>query len=260
MEIIAHRGASFDAPENTLAAARLAWQQDADAVEADFQLTRDGRLIALHDDDLRRTAYDLLRTGDVKVRADEKTLAELQAYDVGSWKGASWRGERIPTLEEMLATIPPGKRFFIEIKAGTAAIAELARVMQSSDNTPEQIVVISLDRATCAAAKRALPDHKVYWVVDFKRKILSRKWSPTGDEIIAAALADRIDGLDLMATGPIDAPLVNKILAAKLDLCVWTVDDPALARRLLDLGVQGLTTNRPGWLREQLPNQRLRRS
>ncbi len=248
MEIIAHRGASADAPENTLAAIQLGWQQGADAVEADFQLTRDGHLIALHDD-------DLLRTAGVKLRADELSLAELQSYDVGQWKHSRWTGERIPTLSEMLATIPPGstgKRFFVEIKTGEASVAELARVVQAAGKTPDQVVIISLDRATCAAVKKVLPKNKVYWVVDFTHDPQTGNWSPGGDAIVSAALADQLDGLDLMATGPIDAGLVNNILLAKLELCVWTVDDPILARRLLDFGVQGITTNRPEWLRHEL--------
>ncbi|HZZ70773.1 MAG TPA: glycerophosphodiester phosphodiesterase family protein [Pirellulales bacterium] len=245
MEIIAHRGASFDAPENTLAAVRAAWGQRADAVEADFQLTADGQLVALHDDDLWRTA-------GVRARVGEKTLAELQGLDVGRWKGARWRGEPIATLAQMLATIPPGKRFLIEIKAAEAAVPELCRVVRAASCAAAQIVIISLDGKTCAAAKRALPDCAVYWVVDFAFDPATNCWTPSGEAMIADALAAGLDGLDLQGSGPIDAALIAAIRAAGLALCVWTIDDPNLARRLLELGVQGITTNRPGWLRQQL--------
>ncbi len=110
MKIIAHRGASFDAPENTLAAIRLAWQQQADAVEIDVHLSRDRHLVAIHDFNTRKT------TGRNRPVA-RQTLAQLRTLDAGQWKHPRWRGEKIPTLEEVLATVPPGKRLFIEIKA-----------------------------------------------------------------------------------------------------------------------------------------------
>ena len=100
LEIIAHRGASWDAPENSRAAVELAWRQGADAVEADFRLTRDGRIVAAHDDSLKRV------TG-VDLRVSEHSLDELRQLDIGGWKGPQWSGERIATLEEMLAVASP---------------------------------------------------------------------------------------------------------------------------------------------------------
>ena len=119
MLIIAHRGASFDAPENTLAAVNLAWQQNADAVEVDVHLSRDGHLFVIHDADTRRT------TGlDRKVA--QLKLPQLPRHDAGRWKGAQWRGEKIPTLDEVLATVPRGKKIFIEIKSRASAQARAA--------------------------------------------------------------------------------------------------------------------------------------
>src|SRR4051794_3938882 len=100
VEVIAHRGASHDAPENTLAAIKLAWQQEADAAEFDLHLSRDGKLVVIHDADTRRVA-------GVDKRVAEQTLAELRRLDVGAWKGPRFAGERIATLEEVLATVPP---------------------------------------------------------------------------------------------------------------------------------------------------------
>ena len=93
--IIAHRGASFDAPENTLAAFRLAWDEGADGVEGDFMLTADGQIVCFHDVDTQRVA------GTAR-SSSESTFAELASLDVGSWKGARWRGERIPSLADVL--------------------------------------------------------------------------------------------------------------------------------------------------------------
>src|SRR5438477_1876233 len=94
VEIVAHRGESADAPENTLAAFRLAWERHDDAIELDVHLTADGQLIVCHDPDTRRT------TGVKKV-IKETPLAELRELDAGRWKGPQWAGEKLPTLDEV---------------------------------------------------------------------------------------------------------------------------------------------------------------
>src|ERR1700677_2285230 len=92
-EIIAHRGASYDVPENTLAAFNLAWKEEADAVELDIYLTKDGKIVAIHDETTKRTTGVALNVAD-------STLAELQQLDAGAWKNAVWKGEQIPSLEQ----------------------------------------------------------------------------------------------------------------------------------------------------------------
>src|SRR5438445_6957075 len=109
MEIIAHRGASYDAPENTLASVKLAWEQKADAVEIDVHLSKDGSIVVIHDANTSKVA-------GVRKRVSDQTLAELKGLDVGRWKGPKWASERIATLDEVLATVPERKRLFIEIK------------------------------------------------------------------------------------------------------------------------------------------------
>src|SRR5687768_10419957 len=111
MKIIAHRGASFDAPENTLAAARLGWAQGAEALELDVQLTRDGELAVIHDEDAHRVA-------GVRLAVRDALWSDLAGLDVGRWKGATFVGERIPRLGDMLAIVPRERRVFIEIKGG----------------------------------------------------------------------------------------------------------------------------------------------
>src|SRR5215510_13578750 len=83
MDIIAHRGASFDAPENTLAAIHLGWKQQADAVEIDVQFSKDGHVVVIHDDNTRKT-------GGVRKKVSAQTLAQLKSLDVGRWKHAKW--------------------------------------------------------------------------------------------------------------------------------------------------------------------------
>src|SRR5687767_14672552 len=110
VEIIAHRGASWDAPENTLSSMKLAWEQEADAIELDLWLSKDGKLIVSHDADTERFEKQ-------PRKLPELTWAELQQLDVGSWKSDRFKGERIPTLESILATIPADRRAVLEIKS-----------------------------------------------------------------------------------------------------------------------------------------------
>src|SRR4051812_25828579 len=141
VEIVAHRGESFDAPENALAAFRLAWERHDDAIELDVHLTSDGQLIVCHDPDTKRT------TGVRKVIKDTP-LAELRTLDAGRWKGPQWAGEKLPTLDEVLATIPAKGRCFVEIKVGPEAVPAVAKAVKASGKRPEQLVIISFKAPT----------------------------------------------------------------------------------------------------------------
>ncbi len=246
LEIIAHRGASFDAPENTRAAVELAWEQGADAVEADFRITRDERIIALHDD-------STLRIAGVDLRVAEHTYAELQSLDAGGWKAERFRGEPIPTLEQLLGTMPAGRRFYIEIKCGSEIAEPLAATVHRAGVQPEQIVCICFSAAVLTAVRHVLPLSPNYLVVEFLRDPHSSDWYPDADEMLNIAVQAELTGMDLMAAR-LDAELARRVTAAGLDLCTWTVDSREEARRLIQLGVHRITTNRPQFLRNALAN------
>jgi len=247
VELIAHRGESADAPENTLAAFRLAWERGVPAIELDVHLTRDGQAIVIHDANTRRT------TGVAKV-VRESALDELRGLDAGSWKGARWAGERLPTLAEALATIPAGRptRTFIEIKVGPEAVPAVAAAVRGSGRTPAQLAIISFNLEAVAEAKRQLPEIPAYYLSGFARDTTTGAWTPSIDELFRRARDARVDGLDLAAAGPLDEEAVRRIRGAGLGLYVWTVDDPDVARRMAALGVDGITSNRAAWLREVL--------
>ncbi|PYI86029.1 MAG: glycerophosphodiester phosphodiesterase [Verrucomicrobia bacterium] len=244
MDIIAHRGASQDAPENTLAAFNLGWKQNADAIELDIWLTKDGKIVCIHDDNTRRIS-------GVSRKVTDQTLAELRALDAGKWKDPQWTGEKIPVLAEALATIPVGKRLFIEIKCGSEVLPELEHIINSSGQNPQQLAIISFSCNVAKQAKAKFPAVEVSWLYDWKKdKETGRKF--TSDELIAKAKAANFDGLDLHFKGPIDAAFVRNVKNAGLKLYVWTVDEPGIATKLASVGVDGITTNRPAWLRRQL--------
>jgi glycerophosphoryl diester phosphodiesterase len=248
VEIVAHRGASHDAPENTLAAHTLAWEQGADLVETDVHLTRDGELIVIHDKTTPRT------TGQPGVVA-ELTLAELRALDAGTWKDPRFRGERLPTLDEQLTRIPAGKRMLVELKVGPEVVPALARSLARCGATPATVTLISFNAATLREIRRVLPAFRTLYLMGYKAPAAGdpkAKAPPRIDDVIAEARAAGFTGLDLQHTWPLTPGDVARIRAAGLELHVWTVDDLAVARRWIDLGVASVTTNRPGWLRAGL--------
>lgn len=243
-EIVAHRGASYDTPENTCAAAAQAWKDRADSVELDVHLTKDGQLVVIHDADTKRT------TGTAGLIA-QMTLAEIQALDAGSWKGAQFAGEKIPTLEQFLATGPEKRRFFIEVKCGPEALPELKATLGRSKLPPDQTVIISFNKDVVAATKKELPALKSLLLRGYGKDKETGEY-PTLDALITEVKQVNLDGIDLSHDWPIDEAFVQKAKAAGLTVWVWTVDDAAIAKRMQAAGVDGITTNRPAWLRAQL--------
>jgi glycerophosphoryl diester phosphodiesterase len=243
IEFVAHRGESYDAPENTLAAFQLAWERKVTAVELDVHQTKDGQLIVCHDPNTKKT------TGVEKAIKDS-TLAELRTLDAGRWQGERFAGEKLPTLTEALATIPDGSRCFIELKTGPEAVPELVKVVKASGKRPEQLAIISFIAESVAEAKSKLPQLPAYWIVSVKPDKKTGVLAPTVEELIAKAKEIRADGLNLSI--PPTADYVKPIKAEGFKLYVWTINDPAVARKFVALGVDGITTDRAAWLKQQL--------
>ncbi|MCA9260193.1 MAG: glycerophosphodiester phosphodiesterase [Planctomycetales bacterium] len=244
--IIAHRGASHAAPENTLAAFRLAWELGADGIEGDFYLSSDGKIVCIHDRDTERVA------GVKKVVADT-SFADLRRLDVGRWKDESWEGERIPTLEEVLATAPRGKLVFIELKCGPEIVDPLVATLDLSTVPHENIVIISFNADVIAACEEKLPHLKSYWLTSYKQND-GQAWRPTATETSNTIRRIHADGLGSQAEpNCFDGAFINQLREGGVsDFHVWTVDDPILARQYLELGAWSITTNRPRYLRREL--------
>jgi glycerophosphoryl diester phosphodiesterase len=243
--IIAHRGESHDAPENTLAALSLAWEKNADAAEIDVHLTKDGRIVVIHDDNTWRTAH---RSGKVSTR----TLEQLRRLDVGRFKGKKWAKEKIPTLAEALATVPAGKKLFVEIKEDAGILAELNVVLKKSSLLPDQVVIIGQDLAVMELIKKILPAYQCCWVCTMKDEKEMNTGGNPGEELIARARQAGLDGLDIEASTEVDGDFIARVRSAGMKLYVWTVDDPKEARRLSALGVDGIATNCAHWLKTRL--------
>jgi len=243
--IIGHRGASREAPENTLESFRLAWEHGADGIEADFRLTADGRIVCMHDETTGRT------TG-VNLKIADTSLKELRRFDAGRWKGAVWAGAVIPTLDEVLAAIPHGTMLFIEIKCGAEIIPFLETVLRESGLSPERIRLLSFSADLIRELKNRLPGWRACWLCDYRHTLLSNIWRPSRTDVLDTLHRSGADGL-----ASANRAFLNRELAAILkndgkEIHVWTVDRLSEAQRLCALGVDSIMTNRPGWLRRRL--------
>ena len=239
--IIAHRGASYLAPENTMTSVMLGWEKGAD-VEVDVYLTTDNKIVVIHDKTTKRTAVT-----DVNVA--ESTSEELRKLDLGSFKSDQYAGEQIPFLADIVETIPPGQKLYVEIKCGQEILPYLRELLAQSGKM-SRIVIIGFDLETVAMSKEMI-DVPTYWLKGTEKIKESEQWIPHDPQLVQTAKEKGLDGLDVHYAG-VTKEFVDAVKASGQKLYVWTVDDPEEAIRLIKLGVVGITTNRPGWLREQL--------
>lgn len=236
VQIIAHRGASFHAPENTVASARLGWQHMADAVEIDIHLSADNKIMVIHDAGTKRT------TGrDFKIAST--TSDTLRTLDAGSWKSDVFRGHKIPFLKEVLEIVPADKKLVIEIKSNKALVPILKEEILKSGKM-QQCMIISFDFEALVEARKAMPDIPVYF--------LSGKLTPDAfEELLPSIRENKFNGLNLSHV-TITAEIAGLCQKHKLPLLAWTVDDPVLAKKLISMGVTAITTNKPQEMRKAL--------
>ncbi len=245
--IVAHRGASADAPENTLPAFRLAWEQGADAIEGDFYLTKDGQIACIHDADTKRVA-------GTKLVVKDSTLAELQQLDVGMWKDPKWAATKIPTIAEVLAVVPKGKRIYIEIKGDETMVPRLLEEIAKSGLSHEQVVIISFNAKAIGAVKSTAPYYKSYWLSGFKKDDAGNI-TPTIETILETLKKCHADGFS-SAYDLVERSIVQRVLDEGYEYHVWTVDDPETAKRFVEWGAGSITTNKPGLIRAVLAESR----
>ena len=232
----AHRGASHDAPQNTLAAFRLAREMGADGVELDVQVSRDGEAVVIHD-------FTVDATTDGQGRVADKTLAELKELDAGSWFDERFAGQRIPTLQEVIIEVGHQLLLNIELKTkgfgNPALVAEVVRLIEDH-NLVHRVIVSSFNPFALRRVKKL--NHRI----------------PTGLLYHFDLPAHLIRALLVFLADP-DALHPEKHLISQeyvdwarergYRVNVWTVDEPAEMERLIALGVDGIITNRPDVLR-----------
>ena len=235
--IIAHRGYSAQAPENTLAAFRLGWESGAHGVECDVHLTADGNVVCIHDEDTERVS------GQKRIVV-ESNWEQLRQLDVGSWKGEKYSGEPIPLLKDAIAAGPPSLIWVVEIKCGPEIVEPMLEAIDSTGHDWSRMTVISFNQESLRALKATRPEVKAYWLSYLKEGDDGR-FAPSVDAIVETVTALECDGFGGQSGRGITADLSQALRKVNLELNVWTVDDPDEARRLKALGVTSITTNDP---------------
>ena len=223
--VIAHRGASADAPENTLAALELAIEQGADWVEIDVQETRDGEVVVIHDSDLKKI-------GGSGLKVYESSLPDLQNVDIGSWKDPSFSDQRIPTLLQVLALCKNRIKVVIELKyyGREERLEERVAQLVEAAGMQDQIVVMSLSYPGILNMKSLRPD----WTVGLLSSVAIGDITSLQADFFAvnANFANRA--------------FVKRVHNRKRQVMVWTVNDPVSMSAMMSKGVDGIITDKPG--------------
>lgn len=233
--VIAHRGASDEAPENTLGAFALALEQGSDAFELDVHLSQDGHIVVIHD-------YAVDRTTNGSGLVSELSLSELQKFDAGSWFGAAFAGERIPTLEEVFDLTPANIVINVEIKGGIGKGIEekLAALLRKRERL-ESVVVSSFDYKCLEKLKEVEPAARIGLLYDLR--------------LFHWRLPKAIDA-EVYSLHPqyrkLDAEDIADAKAKGLAVFPWTVNEEKHLRKMIDYGATGIITDYPGRLRQIL--------
>ncbi len=234
--VIAHRGASEQFPENTLAAFQAAIEMGADSIELDVTLSKDGTVVVIHDDFVDRTTDGSGNVADL-------TLAELKALDAGSWFGPDHAGEQIPTLQEAMDLTKNRIRLDIELKGESksptpleGAVAELIERNEMED----QVVVSSFNPLALFYFHRA--NSRIAIALLYQEKLavhLRDRWF---------APLTHPDGLR-PGRRMVTEEHVRQLKDRGHEVVTWTVNDPDEMKKMMALGVDGIITNRPDVLR-----------
>jgi len=241
--ILAHRGACHTAPENTMAAFRLAAEIGADGIELDVQLCKDDEVVVIHNPRVDETTDG---NGGVK----DLTLAELQELDAGSWFATEFAGERIPTLAQVLHELGPRLVLNIELKTGSLLSqgleAEVVRLVEDT-NLVHQVIVSSFNPLALWRVRRLnrFISIGLLYAPDQPRYLRDRWLQPL---VRPNALHPRWDTLDQEGVAA----------AHRLGLRVnpWTCNDPEASSRLINWGVDAIITDRPDLLYDHLHSAR----
>ncbi|MBC6462750.1 glycerophosphodiester phosphodiesterase [Actinomadura sp. HBU206391] len=240
---VAHRGASAQAPENTMAAFRAARDRGADVLELDVQETKDHKLVVMHDTTLGRTTNaERIFPGKSPWRVRDLTLAQIRKLDAGSWYGSAYKGQRVPTLARTLRDMQDsGMDLLLEVKSpslypgiGDRVADELRR--HGNWLNKDRVIVQSFDWPFVREFHKRLPN--------VPTGLLGTP--PTSDLAAAAKYADYINPPHKDVT----PGYVRKVHKRGMKVIPWTVNDAPTMRRLIRNGADGIITNRPGTLRE----------
>lgn len=227
---ISHRGESLIAPENTVAAHRLARELGTDGSECDVYLTADKKVIVCHDGVTARVA-------NLNLDIESSTFDELRALTVAN-HNPKYQHERLATLPEIIAELGPGRVLYLELKGkNLELVPAVAREVQECGLGPDRCVFISFTAELLKAIKEALPEYRTLFLTHFTTYAAPSEMVKTLQDLNA-------DGVDVSCADPPNVrEYVKAVHDAGMYVAVWTIDHPGLARRFIDYGVDAITSN-----------------
>ena len=238
--LIAHRGDSKLAPENTLPAFTSAAKLGVDFIELDYRHTSDEVPLVIHDEFLDRTTDAHNQFHENKIALAGKTVVQLQTLDAGNWFSPKFAGTRLSTLAEVLAALPDAC-FMVERKGGSAEVC--VRVLEASQ-AMDRVIVQAFDWDFLRDCRRLAPKLALGALGS---KELTTEHVDEAKAFGAVVMGWKADILDRRA--------IELIHAAGMKAWAWTVDDEQKARRLLDAGLNGLISNRPTVMQKLLADR-----
>ena len=236
---ISHRGESIDAPENSLPAFKLSLERKTDGMECDVHLTADQVVVVSHDP---TTA----RMGDRDLTIAETCFDELVKVNI-SGAFEQYPDEHIHALEDTFQYLGEGREYYVELKPGCSALVPaVKKILKKHGMSPDQIVIISFDRELIALSKQQMPEYRALLLTGLSSDM-------TVEKLLEDLRSIQADGVDAVADEKvITAEFVRKLHDAGMFVAVWRVDQPGQARRLIERGVDSITSNRAAKLRDLL--------
>lgn len=232
--VFGHRGASADAPMNTLPAFMLAVEQGADGIELDVHRTWDGALVVLHD-------YEVDATTDGSGTISKMTLAQIRALDAGSWFSAEFAGTRVPTLDEVFETI--GRKLYVNVEiksrsSETDGVEQAVADCIALHGLSERVIVSSFNPLVLHRFRAIMPDVPIAYLD-----------APEMPDSVRALMRDFPHEIQHPHVDMVDATYLETARRARRRVNVWTANDFDRAGELVEKGVDGLITDLPGALR-----------
>jgi len=235
-QTIGHRGYSAVAPENTLAGLRAALETGVSRIEVDVRCSKDNVPVLLHDETVDRTT-----NGRGPCR--ELNAAELGRLDAGILRGGEFRGEPVPTLAAALSVVRARARLLLDIKESGLAPWVAKALADENLSAAEAVEVLVWDDDQLGEFAEKLPDAPRYLSGSGMKRY--------GEKVFAALKDEKVAGFSLDYRKA-DPRFIQAALAAGFRIYLWTVNDPAVARRLAELGVHGVITDNIREVQEML--------
>jgi glycerophosphoryl diester phosphodiesterase len=231
--LIGHRGASWYAPENTVASVKKAYELGADAAEIDVHLTLDHQVVVIHDANTSAT------TG-IHFVVRETPLEEIRKLDAGSWKGPEFAGEKIPLLSEVLDIVPPGKLLVIEIKSGPHVVPAMVEVVKKSGKA-DQVIFISFTMESLELAGELMPEVPRSWLLSARKE--GDSYYPIKLETVQLAKDKGFQGINVNSGG-LSPEVIEEAHRLGMPVYTWTINYPDWVEKLTAWGVDGITTDK----------------